>query len=104
MVDERLTLHQELEVQFPDLTLYFNPPSKVQLIYPCIIYTHDNYENNMANNSNYKTTTIYQITIMSRIPGIDVKPIFNIGGVVNHVNSFTNEDIIHEVFTARVKI
>ena len=103
MPDERLELHGQLQNLFPELTLYFNPPSKIELKYPCIVYTVDNYETNEANNEVYTVATIYQVTVMSRIPGIDSKPIFGIVGV-NHVNTFTNQDIFHEVFTARVRI
>lgn len=46
--------------------VYFQPPSNVQLKYPCIVYRLRTINSNSANNTSYIRHKVYDITYMSR--------------------------------------
>lgn len=62
----RQNLHGELIRLFPDIKVYYQPPSK--LTYPCIIYELDDININKANNKTYKKDRRYSLTYYSLIP------------------------------------
>lgn len=58
---------QTLLKTFTD-NVYFQPPSNVQMVYPCIRYERDQAINSYADNGPYHHTKRYQITIIDRDP------------------------------------
>lgn len=62
----RLELHQLLET-FTD-NVYFQPPTNIQLKYPCIIYKRDFAETKFADDKPYNHTKRYMITIIDQDP------------------------------------
>lgn len=48
--------------------VYFQPPTNVSIVYPCIIYERDGVDIKYANNSPYHNTKRYMITIIDRNP------------------------------------
>jgi hypothetical protein len=69
---QRLELHQLLK-SFVD-NVYFQPPTNVQLKYPCIIYKRDFADTRFADDIAYNHTLRYMITVIdpdpdSEIPG-----------------------------------
>jgi hypothetical protein len=67
---QRLNLHQLLET-FTE-NVYFQPPSNVQLKYPCIIYKRDFADTKFADDNPYNHTKRYQITIIDQDPDSDI--------------------------------
>lgn len=63
---QRLQLHQLLE-SFVD-NVYFQPPTNVQLVYPCIIYKRDFADTKFADDIPYGHTLRYQITVIDKDP------------------------------------
>ncbi len=65
-MDRRLELHQLLK----EITenVYFQPPTNIQLDYPCIIYQRDNLDTKFADDSPYALKTRYAVTIIDRDP------------------------------------
>jgi|SRR5436190_24403549 len=68
----RLTLHQLLET-FTE-NVYFQPPTNVQLKYPCIIYKRDFADTKFADDKVYNHTLRYMVIVIdpdpdSEIPG-----------------------------------
>lgn len=49
--------------------VYFQPDSNVKLVYPCIIYTFDGFNDKKADNKNYVTHGRYSITNIYKNPG-----------------------------------
>lgn len=47
---------------------YFQPPSGMQLKYPCIIYRFSSYNNEFADNRIYSSNKVYSITIIDQDP------------------------------------
>ena len=66
----RLQLHDLLESLVPNV--YFQPPTNVKLVYPCIIYKRDFAETEFADNNPYSHTLRYAITVIDRDPDSDI--------------------------------
>lgn len=92
----RLQLH-ELLGTFTD-NVYFQPPTNVELKYPCIVYKRDFAETEFADNAPYSRETRYMVTVIDRDPDSDIpgkvadmpKSVFN--------RFFTFGDLNHDVY------
>lgn len=62
----RLDLHHLLE----EITtnVYFQPPTNIQLVYPCIIYKRDFADTKFADNAPYNHKKRYMITVIDANP------------------------------------
>lgn len=88
----RLELHQLL-LTFAD-HVYFQPPTNVQLEYPCIIYQRDFADTKFADNAPYSHEIRYMITIIDTNPDSEIpskiaalpKSIFNRFYVADNLN------------------
>jgi hypothetical protein len=67
---KRLQLHQLLET-FTE-NVYFQPPTNVQLTYPCIVYARDFADTKFADDVPYDHTKRYMITVIDRDPDSDI--------------------------------
>lgn len=95
----RLTLHALLEVAFPNLVIFYRPPGNLELARPCIVYEPKASEPSFANNESYTIGTRFQVTILSDLPGVDKRPMYNMPGIVITGNqSYVSSDIVHDVF------
>ena len=63
---KRLDLHAILEGFAGNV--YFQPPSNVQMTYPCIVYALDTEKTEFADNSPYRRTKRYKVTYIDRDP------------------------------------
>jgi len=68
----RLDLQTLLETILGSRNVYFQPPSTVQMKYPCIIYELDNFDTKYANDQLYKTRTRYQVTVVDKNPDSEI--------------------------------
>ena len=66
----RLQLHQLLETFTPNV--YFQPPTNIQLEYPCIIYKRDFADTKFADDIPYDHRLRYSITIIDRDPDSEI--------------------------------
>lgn len=62
----RLDLHDDLISFLPNV--YFQPPSNIQMKYPCIIYHKTGKERRYANNGLYFNRQEYQLTVIENDP------------------------------------
>ena len=67
---QRLQLHQLLET-FTE-NVYFQPPTNIQLKYPCIIYKRDFADTKFADDIPYNHKLRYAITVIDRDPDSDI--------------------------------
>jgi hypothetical protein len=94
----RLELQTLLEGVLGTRNVYFQPPSNVQMQYPCIVYAHDNAKTEFAGNNPYSRTKRYQVTVISRDPDTLVPddvaqlPLSNLNRI------FTADNLHHYVF------
>lgn len=64
----RLELQELLEVILGSEHVYFQPPSNVQMTFPCIVYKRDAAETLFAGNNPYLHTKRYEVTVIDRNP------------------------------------
>ena len=66
----RLELQAELE-KFAS-HVYFQPPSDLRMMFPCIVYSKKSNKVTRANNHSYNSRQEYQLTIIERDPDSDL--------------------------------
>jgi hypothetical protein len=102
----RLVLQTALETTFPDLSVIFRPSGNLELTYPCVLYEPKTEEPSFANNTPYTIGTQFQVTFISPVPGYaNTRLIYSLisqGIVVVRNNSFTTNDLAHDVFIVSV--
>lgn len=64
----RLELQTLLETLLGSRNVYFQPPSTVQMSYPCIVYQRVNIDIIHADNGPYRIEKQYQITVIDKNP------------------------------------
>ena len=52
--------------------VYFQPPSSVKLVYPCIVYALDGVDANHADNKPYMSAKRYKVTIIDKDPDSEI--------------------------------
>lgn len=67
-MDRRLQLQVILTTLQGSDKVYFQPPSNVQMVYPCIVYERDAARDSFADNGPYLHTKRYRVTIIDRDP------------------------------------
>lgn len=67
-MDSRKKLHESLKVIENVKKVYFNPPSNVKMIYPCIRYELNRIDPTYADNQPYVTSESYLVTIIDKDP------------------------------------
>lgn len=53
--------------------VYFQPPAKLTMQYPCIVYNRDGSSVQHADDRPYRRTTRYQVTVIDRNPDSDLQ-------------------------------
>ena len=66
IADNRLELQQRLKLHAPNV--YFQPPSDVAMVYPAIVYRKTSPDVVHANDSIYRVTEEYAITVIDPNP------------------------------------
>lgn len=93
----RQQLHSLLETFTSNV--YFQPPTNVNLVYPCIVYQRDYAVTEFADDSPYRYTQRYAITVIDQDPDSDI-PAKVAAMPMSLFNRFyTADDLNHDVFT-----
>jgi hypothetical protein len=66
----RLELHSELLGFMPNV--YFQPPSSIQMVYPCIVYNKTGRMRHFANDVIYSSQQEYTLTLIEKDPDSSV--------------------------------
>ena len=103
---KRLQLHKDLEeirglafdqiLQAP--AVYFQPPSTVQMVYPCIVYHKDNGRTRHADNFPYKTWQGYSIKVIDTNPDSEIPEEVGKMSGISYETSYSVEGLHHTVF------
>ncbi len=64
----RLELQGVLEGILGSQAVYFQPPSNVQMVYPCIVYNLDSMNTQFADDRPYAQDDRYQVTVIHADP------------------------------------
>lgn len=96
----RLQLHEKLCEILGTRNVYFQPPTSVKLNYDCIVYKIQNRNDLRANNKRYRNYTAYEVKFIYRNPDSEIpESIMNSFDYASHDNTFTVDNLHHDVFT-----
>lgn len=93
---QRLELHQVLET-FVD-NVYFQPPTNIQLKYPCIIYHRDWAETKFANDKPYNYMKRYMVMVIDPNPDSDIPDKVAAMPMSLFNRFYTADNLNHDVF------
>lgn len=95
----RLLLQELLEgVVGPGNTVYFQPPSGHLMAYPCIVYKRDDAETQFADNTHYRYTQRYQVTVIDRDPDSPIPARVASLPLCRFDRHYTADDLNHDVY------
>ena len=91
----------ELQSLLEGLTerVYFQPPTNITMVYPCIIYGLDGDRTKRANNRLYSRTKRYQVTVIDRNPDSELPDKVIELPLCKFDRFYTADNLNHTVFT-----
>ena len=95
-MDSRLDLH--ILLKSITSNVYFQPPDKTMINYPCIIYKLEDIKNKSANNKLYKTQKTYQITLIVKDPDSDLIDKVNNLTSIDYIRNFITDSLYHHIW------
>jgi hypothetical protein len=94
----RLELQSRLEALQEGVTVYFQPPPNVEMIYPAIVYNRD-YQNDVhADNVRYAYWRRYQVMVIDRDPDSTIPDEVSALPMSKYVRHFTTEGLNHDIY------
>lgn len=96
--DRREDLQDLLETLLESKNVYFQPPSNLVMQYPAIVYQRDQADTMFANNSPYRRTMMYQVTVIDRKPDSKIPEKVAALPMCYHSAFFASDDLNHDVF------
>jgi hypothetical protein len=94
----RLELQALLEALLGSRNVYFQPPSNIQMEFPCIIYRRNDIDIFHADNLPFKNCTRYQVIGVSRDPDDDLFEKIPQLPMVSFDRSYTADNLNHDVY------
>lgn len=95
----RTDLHTVLEGILGSDNVYFQPPSSIQMSYPCIVYQRSDIRSHHANNLPYKHKKEYTITIIDKNPDSSIPMEIAQMESASFERHFKADNLNHDVFT-----
>lgn len=90
----------ELQALLESITgnVYFQPPATLQMQYPAIVYARDGEDAKFADNSKYRRTVLYQVTVIDRNPDSDLVEKVSALPLCAFATHFATQGLNHDVF------
>ncbi|MDB5716245.1 MAG: hypothetical protein JWO15_3642 [Sphingomonadales bacterium] len=98
-MDQRLKLHAILEQILGSAYVYFQPPSNIKMKYPCIIYHRDAANTRFADNSPYRHTKRYAVTIIDGDPDSPIPDKVAELPLCSFDRAFVADNLNHDVYS-----
>lgn len=96
--DRREDLQDLLETLLGTENVYFQPPSNLKMQYPAIVYQRDQADTMFANNSPYRRTMMYQVTVIDQDPDSKIPEKVSALPMCYHSAFFAADQLNHDVF------
>lgn len=96
---QRLELQTLLEDILGSRNVYFQPPSNVQLQFPCIMYKRDAARSIFAANIPYRYTKRYQVIYISKDPDDSVPDKIAALPMCVFDRHYASDNLNHDVFS-----
>lgn len=101
MARSRSALREVLEDLMEGLglepNLYYQPPSNIQMAYPCIVYKRDYQATFQADNEKYAHYKRWQLTIIDRNPDSPIPDKVEALEYTTFIRSFTADGLNHTI-------
>lgn len=94
----RLDLHAILINVLGSNNVYFQPPSNLQMVYPCIVYNRDNLNTLFADNKPYGHYKRYLLTVIDRDPDSVIHEQISKLPMCTYDRFYTADNLNHDVF------
>lgn len=92
----RLKLHEKLLEFFGENKVYFQPPEKFKMSYPCVIYSLSDLSSINADNKTYLVNDRYRITYVTNNPDDQkIKDVLFFFDKIRFVTSFISDRLYH---------
>lgn len=78
--------------------VYFQPPSNIEMTYPCIVYERDYASDQHADNKLYRHTKRYQVTFIGEDPDSNVPDKLAELPMSKFARHFAADDLNHDVY------
>lgn len=97
-METRLKLQDVLEEILGSSSVYFQPPTNVQMTYPAIVYNRDYRAVQYADNEVYTKTLRYQVTVIDRNPDSLIPEKVGDLPMSTFVRHFTADNLNHDIY------
>lgn len=94
----RLEFQTLLEGLGNGVTVYFQPPPDVQMVYPAIVYNRDYLTNQFADNIPYSGRVRYQVTLIDANPDSPLHPLLMAMPLMRFVRHYTSANLNHDIY------
>lgn len=79
--------------------LYFQPPTGLDMKFPCIVYKRKKIDQKKADNIKYKTDVIYEVIVIDRDPDSEIVNAVSELPNTFHNSYYTKNNFNYDVFT-----
>lgn len=95
----RIQLHQILVDLLGSTNVYFQPPSTVQMKFPCIIYSRDARDEKFADNILYLGKDRYSISVVDKNPDSDIPDKVGALPLTSFSQHYVVDNLNHDVYS-----
>ena len=95
----RLDLHELLCEVLGSRNVYYSPPESVKIKYPAIVYSRSDIDNKFANDSVYKQSHVYSITVIDDDPDSEIVERMSSMPKCKFDRHFVSDNLNHDLFT-----
>lgn len=95
---KRLGLHDILVATLGSPNVYFQPPSTVNMDYPCIVYSRSRIDEKRADNKMYSYTKAYTVTVIDPNPDSSIPDKVLALPLCSFDRHFTANNLNHDAF------
>ena len=98
-MNRRIELHQILVELLGSKFVYFQPPSTIQMKYPCIIYSRDARDEKFADNILYLGKDRYSIVVVDKNPDSIIPDKIGLLPLTSFSQFYVVENLNHNVYS-----
>lgn len=93
----------DLSAKFKEIlgsdNVYFQPPASIKMRYPAIVYSLKNIDNTHANDSVYRQSLEYQVTVIDSNPDSEIVRKISVLPYCRFDRRYTADNLNHTVFS-----
>lgn len=98
-MDRRLELHDLLCRTLGSRNVYYQPPTKIKMAYPAIVYRRNNIKDRYANGNPYTRLKAYSLTLIEHDPDSELIDKIKDLDYCAFDRHYVAENLNHDVFT-----